>query len=54
MGFDENIARSSVRISLSAEQSDKDIDYVCEQLPLVINQIRHGRELADRVLPRLN
>jgi cysteine desulfurase len=52
MGFNEAVARSSLRLSLHAGLSDEDLARLCQILPAKVKQIRDARELADRILPK--
>jgi cysteine desulfurase len=44
MGFDEDEARSSVRISLGWSSDDRQVNRMLELLPPVVEQVRRGRE----------
>jgi cysteine desulfurase len=53
MGYSEDIARSSLRISLHHLLSDKDIEVVSRKIIEKIDQVRKAKELAHRILPRI-
>ncbi|MDR1985648.1 MAG: cysteine desulfurase [Treponema sp.] len=44
MGYDEEIARSALRISLSQYNTEQDIDRINEELPRIIREVRHKKD----------
>ncbi|NCN27070.1 aminotransferase class V-fold PLP-dependent enzyme [bacterium] len=53
MGFPEDIARSSIRISLGTETVQEDVDGLLKELKSVIEQVRGAQKMADELLPNL-
>jgi cysteine desulfurase len=51
-GIPDQLAHSSLRLSLNEENTDEDIDYILEKLPIIINRLREMSPLWYNVINR--
>lgn len=50
IGLPHSTAHGSLRISLSEENTDEDIDYICEVVPRIVEKLRNMSPLWERIL----
>lgn len=50
IGLPHEIAHGSLRISLSDENTDQDVDYILEVLPGIINRLREMSPLWEKII----
>lgn len=54
IGLPHEIAHGSLRISLSDENSEEDIDYILEKLPKIIERLRAMSPLWEKIISKSN
>lgn len=50
IGLPHSTAHGSLRISLSEENTDEDVDYICEVVPRIVEKLRNMSPLWERIL----
>lgn len=50
IGLPHSTAHGSLRISLSEENTDDDVDYICEVVPRIVEKLRNMSPLWERIL----
>ena len=44
------VAHGSLRLTISEETTDEDIEYIAQQVPLVVNRLREMSPLWERIV----
>ena len=50
IGLPHEIAHGSLRISLSDENSEEDVNYILEVLPKIVNRLRQMSPLWEKII----
>jgi cysteine desulfurase len=50
LGLKHEVAHGSLRLSISAETTDEDIDYILEVVPNIVNRLRDMSPLWEHII----
>ena len=50
IGLKHEVAHGSLRLTISEETTDEDIEYIAQQVPLVVNRLREMSPLWERIV----
>jgi cysteine desulfurase len=54
LGLSHEVAHGSLRLSISDETTDEDVDYILEVMPKVVNRLREMSPLWEKIVKAEN